>query len=100
MQTKTNGTSNGVLSRNGTSTEAGANGQLDGSNHENGDSYDQERTADALGKMKISKNETLYVGSSHWAAILKDVSYFHLGPSFHFIPLANKDSDRRCQGIP
>ncbi|KAI9687720.1 MAG: hypothetical protein M1822_001800 [Bathelium mastoideum] len=71
MQTKGNGGTNGVQSRNGSS--AGENGQVNGSSAENGEPNDQERAAEALGKMKISKNESIYIGSSHWAAILKDI---------------------------
>lgn len=73
MQSKSNGGPSGVNSRND-AAQTRSNGHADGSNPENGDFNDHERTIDDLGKMKISKNESTYVGSSHWVAILKDVS--------------------------
>ena len=73
MQNKANGGPNGVQARTGSRAQVAENGQDVDSNPQNGGFSEPEGTADALGKMQISKNQSLYVSSSHWAAILKDV---------------------------
>ncbi|KAI9709531.1 MAG: hypothetical protein M1820_003291 [Bogoriella megaspora] len=74
MQSKGNGIPNGSSNANGARSSSTGNGQVTSSNQEQSDGMDdQDRATDDLGKLKISKNESTYVGSSHWAAILKDI---------------------------
>ncbi|KAL9067961.1 MAG: hypothetical protein Q9157_006646 [Trypethelium eluteriae] len=74
MQSKGNPSTNGVQFRNGARTQSGSNGDGDGAKLEDGEPTAQESISHDLGRMTIGKNEAQsYVGSSHWAAILKDV---------------------------
>lgn len=45
---------------------------------ESEDESDVDDVTNSLGVMKVDANKSMYVGESHWAAVLNDVS--HLGP--------------------